>query len=199
MDPRRSGSVEGGENFIITRKELRLSLQAQCKEEDQVVWMTTVQNDFPTTDAEGELDNDLDRQRGKLTARCLHPAISVFILQRQQERSTEDQAPSMTESRTLELESEWGTQETHMEISWRFQLQQKSLMILGDNSQGSDLGLTTMITKIQDSCKTQESLEEANVFFPTRHLLLTIKRLWQIDRVHGLPAVTAPRLTGDPP
>jgi hypothetical protein len=86
-----------------------------------------------------------------------------------------------------------------MEISWRFQLQQKSLMILGDNSQGSDLGLTTMITKIQDSCKTQESLEEANVFFPTRHLLLTIKRLWQIDRVHGLPAVTAPRLTGDPP
>jgi hypothetical protein len=39
------------------------------------------------------------------------------------------------------------------------------------------------------SCKTQESLEEANVFSPTRHLLLVIKRLWQIDRVHVLPAV----------
>jgi hypothetical protein len=38
----------------------------------------------------------------------------------------------------------------------------------------------------------QESLEEGNVFSPTRHLLLTLKRLWQLDRVHGLPAVTAP-------
>jgi hypothetical protein len=45
------------------------------------------------------------------------------------------------------------------------------------------------LTKIQTSCKTQESLEETNVFSPTRHLLLTIKRLWQIDRVHGLPVV----------
>ncbi len=48
------------------------------------------------------------------------------------------------------------------------------------------------LAKIQDSCKIQENLEEANVFSPTRHLLLTIKRLWQIDRVHGLPAVVAP-------
>ena len=48
------------------------------------------------------------------------------------------------------------------------------------------------LAKIQASCKTQESLEEANVFSPTRHLLLTIKRLWQIDRVHDLPAVAAP-------
>ncbi len=47
------------------------------------------------------------------------------------------------------------------------------------------------LAKIQDSCKTQESLEEENVFSPTRHLLLTIKRLWQVDRVHGLPAVAA--------
>jgi hypothetical protein len=29
VDPRRSGSVEGGENFILTTEELRLSLQAQ--------------------------------------------------------------------------------------------------------------------------------------------------------------------------
>ena len=48
------------------------------------------------------------------------------------------------------------------------------------------------LAKIQASCKTQESLEEANVFSPTRHLLLAIKRLWHIDRVHGLPTVAAP-------
>jgi hypothetical protein len=48
------------------------------------------------------------------------------------------------------------------------------------------------LAKIQASCKDQDSLEEANVFSPTRHLLLTLKRLWQIDRVHDLPAVTAP-------
>jgi hypothetical protein len=46
--------------------------------------------------------------------------------------------------------------------------------------------------RIQASCKDQESLEEANVFSPTRHLLLTLKRLCQLDRVHGLPAVAAP-------
>jgi hypothetical protein len=28
--------------------------------------------------------------------------------------------------------------------------------------------------------------------YPTRHLLLTLKRLWQLDRVHGLPVVAAP-------
>jgi hypothetical protein len=56
----KSGSVEGGENFIITTKELRISLQSQCKVEDQTVWMTTSQAGFPTTAAEGELNNDLD-------------------------------------------------------------------------------------------------------------------------------------------
>ncbi len=30
VDPRRSGSTEGGENFILTSDELRLSLQSQC-------------------------------------------------------------------------------------------------------------------------------------------------------------------------
>jgi hypothetical protein len=48
------------------------------------------------------------------------------------------------------------------------------------------------LARIQASCAAQESLEESNVFSPTRHLLLAIKRLWQIDRVHGPPAVTAP-------
>ena len=110
-DPRRSGQTEGGENFIITTEELRRILKAQCKEENQTVWMTTAQAGFPTTAAEGELDNDLDRQLGKPTARYLHPAISAFIIQRQQELVTQDQAPSMAESRAMELESEWGTQE----------------------------------------------------------------------------------------
>jgi hypothetical protein len=118
-DPRRSGQTEGGENFIITAEELRLILKAQCTEKDQTVWMTTAQAGFPTTAAEGELDNDLDRQRGKPTARCLHPAISAFIIQRQQELVTQGQAPSMTESRAMDLESEWGTQEECMESSVR--------------------------------------------------------------------------------
>ena len=114
-DPRRSGQTEGGENFIITAEELRRILKTQCEEEDQTVWMTTAQAGFPTTVAEGELDNDLDRQLGKPTARYLHPAISAFIIQRQQELVTQDQAPSMAESRAMELESEWGTQEECME------------------------------------------------------------------------------------
>jgi hypothetical protein len=92
-DPRNSGSAEGGENFIITVKELRLSIQSQCKEEDQTVWMTTEQAGFPMTSTEGEIDNDLDRQLGKPTVRCLHPVISVFILQRQQKLSTQDRVP----------------------------------------------------------------------------------------------------------
>ncbi len=36
-DPRRSGTAEGGENFIITTEELRILLQAQCQAEDQGV------------------------------------------------------------------------------------------------------------------------------------------------------------------
>ena len=56
-DPRRSGSAEGGENFILTAEELRLSLQEQCQAEDQTVWLTTAQAGFPTMTTEGELDN----------------------------------------------------------------------------------------------------------------------------------------------
>jgi hypothetical protein len=115
-DPRRSGSAEGGENFILTAEELRLSLQVQCQEEDQTVWLTTAQTGFPTTDTEGELDNILDHHLGKPTARCLHPAISAYILQRQQELLSQHRAPSMTETRVMELEREWDTQEPHVEV-----------------------------------------------------------------------------------
>jgi hypothetical protein len=201
----------------------------------------------PTAD-EGELENDLDRQLGKPTARYLHPAISAFINQRQQELVTQDQAPSMVESRVMELESELDTQEECMEspvrnkdatevITWEpdplplmtnhpprvmasntkiqvdregalnqvcprgeddlgwVQLQQKSLL-WQERIEGSLVvtheGLTTMVQSSRTSCKDQENLEEANVFSPTRHLLLTLKRLWELDRVHGLPAVAAP-------
>jgi hypothetical protein len=92
-DPRRSGQTEGVENFIITTEELRQILKAQCEEEDQTVWMTTAQAGFPTTAAEDELENDRDRQLGKPTARYLHPAISTFINQRQQELVTQDPDP----------------------------------------------------------------------------------------------------------
>jgi hypothetical protein len=169
----------------------------------------------------------------------------------------------MTESRSLELESEWDTQGEYMETSDRskdatedtiwepnplplmtnhpprvtvsntkiqldregalsqtcpkgendrgwVQLQQKSLL-WQEKIEGSLVvtheGLTTMtqssrtgwtimsgiwnhlrkvwgptpdtIEKIQASWKDQESLEDDNVFSPTRHLLLTLKRLWQ--------------------
>jgi hypothetical protein len=223
--------------------------------------MTTAQSDFPTTATEGEIENDLDRQLGKPTDRCLHPAISAFILQRQQELVTQDRAPSMTEIRVMELESEWVTQEECMEspvrnkdatknITWEpdplplmvnhpprvtasntkmqldregalsqifpkgeddlgwVQLQQKSLLwqeMIEGSLVVTHEGLTTMVqssrtgwtvmsgtwnhlrkvwgptqdtlARIQDSCKDQESLEEADVFSPTRHLLLTLKRI----------------------
>ena len=71
---------------------------------------------FPTTVTEGELDNILDRQLGKPTARCLHPAISAYILQRQQELLSQHRAPSMTETNPMELEREWVTQEPHVEV-----------------------------------------------------------------------------------
>ena len=34
------------------------------------------------------------------------------------------------------------------------------------------------VAKIQASCKSQEILEETNVFTPTRHLGLAIKQMW---------------------
>ena len=114
-DPRRLGTDEGGEDFILTTKELRELLRTQCQTGDQTVWITTAQAGFPTTATEGEIDNTLDRQLGSPTSRCLHPAISALILQRQEELATQHRAPSATEARAMELEEEWGTQEPQKE------------------------------------------------------------------------------------
>jgi hypothetical protein len=48
------------------------------------------------------------------------------------------------------------------------------------------------LTRIHEACKTQSLLESTDVFTPTRHILLTIRRIWMVDRVHGLPAVVNP-------
>jgi len=40
---------EGGEDLILTTKELRKILQTQCQTGDQTVWLTTSQAGFPTT------------------------------------------------------------------------------------------------------------------------------------------------------
>jgi hypothetical protein len=80
----------------------------------------------------------------------------------------------------------------------RVEIQQKS-WLRQEKIEGSSVitheGLTTMthstLKKIQVLCKSQGSLEEANLFTPTRHLLLVIKQAWQLDRIHGLRAVTA--------
>jgi hypothetical protein len=50
----------------------------------------------------------------------------------------------------------------------------------------------TTLTRIHESCKTQSHLESTDVFTPTRHILQAIRRIWMVDRVHGLPAVAAP-------
>ena len=48
------------------------------------------------------------------------------------------------------------------------------------------------LTQIQESCKSQEYLEESNKLTPTRRILLTLKETWNLERIHGLPAVAAP-------
>ena len=274
-DPRRAGTTSGGEDLILTAQELRLILQFQSQLEDQTVWLTTAQAGFPTTATEEEFKSTLDCQLGRPTSRCLHPAISAFILQRREELVTQHRVPSAPEARIMELEDEWVTQEqqemtqdqqmeSNDDGSWEpdppplmakhppritasntkillqegilsqpcptgeddlgwIQLQQKSLT-WREQIEGSSVvtheGLSTMahssrsgwtilsgtwnhlreiwgptldtLAKIQASCNSQTHLEEANVFTPTRHLLLTIKQLWGINRVHGLPAVTVP-------
>jgi hypothetical protein len=50
----------------------------------------------------------------------------------------------------------------------------------------------TTLTRIHESCKTQSLLESTDVFTPTRHILQAIRRIWMVDRVHGLPAVAVP-------
>ena len=48
------------------------------------------------------------------------------------------------------------------------------------------------LSRIQTSCKAQEHLEESNKLTPSRHILLTLRQIWDLERIHGLPAVTAP-------
>ena len=99
-DPRRAGTVKGGETFILTKDELKIPLQEQCHTEDQRVWLTTVQG-FPTVPEEGELRRVRDIQLGRPTARHLHPSIirvSVFILELQDEISTQNRSPCQRRS-----------------------------------------------------------------------------------------------------
>ena len=48
------------------------------------------------------------------------------------------------------------------------------------------------LSRIQASCKTQEYLEESNKLTPSRHILLALRQIWDLERIHGLPAVTDP-------
>jgi hypothetical protein len=50
----------------------------------------------------------------------------------------------------------------------------------------------TTLTRIHESYKTQSLLESTDVFTSTRHILQAIRRMWMVDRGHGLPAVVAP-------
>jgi hypothetical protein len=53
------------------------------------------------------------------------------------------------------------------------------------------LNMETLV-RIHESCNNQTHLECADIFTPTRHILQAIRRTWNVDRVHGLPAVAAP-------
>ncbi len=77
-DPRRVG-VGGGEPMILKPKELRQVLTLQQTTEDQTIWMTSAQTGFPLEREEDEVTNSTDAQRGRHTARYLHPVISTSI------------------------------------------------------------------------------------------------------------------------
>ena len=79
------------------------------------------------------------------------------------------------------------------DLGW-IQLQQKSLLCR-ERIEGSSV---VTHVKILASCKSQESLEDANVFTPTRQLLLVIKQMCQVDRIHDLPAVSGPAFFHSP-
>jgi hypothetical protein len=49
-----------------------------------------------------------------------------------------------------------------------------------------------ILMRIHESYKTQSLLESADVLTPTTHILQAIRRIWILDRVHVLPAVTVP-------
>ncbi len=56
-------------------------------------------------------------------------------------------------------------------------------------------GLTSeTLERIYDSCITQRQIETVNIFTPTRHILQTIKQVWQVEGIHILPAVAASTL-----
>jgi hypothetical protein len=60
------------------------------------------------------------------------------------------------------------------------------------NTLRSKWGLTSeTLQKIYDSCKIQRQLETTNIFTLTRHIVQTIKRVLQVEGIHGLPAVAA--------
>jgi hypothetical protein len=80
-DSRRAGQTVGGENFMLTKEDLRKLLEIQRQLEDQQVWLTTVQVGFPT----------------------------VFIGRSQDDITSQNRSPSVTELKVLELEREWGT------------------------------------------------------------------------------------------
>ena len=92
-DPRRVGELVG-EPVIISREELRALPIKQLSLEDQIVWLTVAQTGFPVTEDENELQNNRDRLLGKPVVRFLHPAISNFILKRQEDLISTGQAPS---------------------------------------------------------------------------------------------------------
>jgi hypothetical protein len=79
------------------------------------------------------------------------------------------------------------------DLGW-VQIQQKSLMWeekIGDFSETWGPSPATL-PKIQESCKSQERLEESNKLTPTRQILLTLKETWNLERIHGLPTITGP-------
>ena len=48
----------------------------------------------------------------------------------------------------------------------------------------------TTLTKIQESCKSQECLEESNRLTPTRRILLTLKETWNLSVLEGFVVCT---------
>jgi hypothetical protein len=52
--------------------------------------------------------------------------------------------------------------------------------------------ISETLQRIYDSSITQRQLETAHTFTPTRHIFQTIKRIWQVEGIHGLPAIAVP-------
>jgi hypothetical protein len=53
-------------------------------------------------------------------------------------------------------------------------------------------GLTSeTLQRIHESCTSQSQEESVNIFTHTSHILQTIKRVWQVEGLHGLPTIAA--------